>query len=294
MLKQTLFFSNPAKLSLKNKQLVISSKDSNDYVTRPIEDIGYVIIENQQIILTIPLMNELLSNNVCLVICDAKGMPSSMLMGLDNNDTQAEIFKFQLNATEPSRKQAWKQIIEQKIKNQASVLDKVGVEHHNLKAYYSTVLSGDSSNREGIAARQYWTLLFGKGFRREHEGFPPNNLLNYGYAILRAATARALIGSGLLPLLGLFHRNRYNAFPLADDVMEPYRPYVDEIVFDAAEEGKLEIDKEAKMRLLRLLVTDVKIGKVTRPLSIALTITTASLVKYYKGESKKLLLPVFR
>ena len=135
--------------------------------------------------------------------------------------------------------------------------------------------------------------MFGKDFKREREGFAPNNLLNYGYAILRAATARALMGSGLLPALGIFHRNRYNAFPLADDIMEPYRPYVDEIVFNAAEEGLLELDKETKARLLNLLFTDVKIGKVTRPLTNALTITSASLLKYYKGETKKLTLPVF-
>lgn len=245
------------------------------------------------IIFTIPLLNELVHNNVSVILCDAKGMPSSMLMGLNNNATQAESLKYQLNVSEPMRKQAWKQIVEQKIRNQAAVLDKLGIEHHNLKACYSSVLSGDTSNREGIAARQYWTQLFGKDFRREREGLPPNNLLNYGYAILRAATARALIGSGLLPALGLFHRNRYNAFPLADDIMEPYRPYVDEIAFGATEEGMLELDKETKVRLLNLLVTDVRIGKMTRPLSLALTTTSASLLKYYKGETKKVTLPVF-
>lgn len=293
MLKQTLFFSHPARLSLKDNQLVITVKDSNEMITRPIEDIGFVVIENQQIIFTIPLLNELVHNNVSVILCDAKGMPSSMLMGLNNNATQAESLKYQLNVSEPMRKQAWKQIVEQKIRNQAAVLDKLGIEHHNLKACYSSVLSGDTSNREGIAARQYWTQLFGKDFRREREGLPPNNLLNYGYAVLRAATARSLIGSGLLPALGLFHRNRYNAFPLADDIMEPYRPYVDEIAFGATEEGMLELDKETKVRLLNLLVTDVRIGKMTRPLSLALTTTSASLLKYYKGETKKVTLPVF-
>lgn len=293
MLKQTLFFSHPVRLSLKDYQLVITLKDSNEMITRPIEDIGFVVIENQQIICTIPLLNELVHNNVSVILCDAKGMPSSMLMGLNNNATQAESLKYQLKVSEPMRKQAWKQIVEQKIRNQAAVLDKLGIEHHNLKACYSSVLSGDTSNREGIAARQYWTQLFGKDFRREREGLPPNNLLNYGYAVLRAATARALVGSGLLPALGLFHRNRYNAFPLADDVMEPYRPYVDEIAFGATEEGMLELDKETKVRLLNLLVTDVRIGKMTRPLSLALTTTSASLLKYYKGETKKVTLPVF-
>jgi CRISPR-associated protein Cas1 len=293
MLKQTLFFSTPVRLSLKDKQLVISIKDSTEIITRPIEDIGSVIIENQMVSVTIPLLNELAVNNVCTIICDAKGMPSALFIALENNATQAESLKYQLDVSEPARKQAWKQIVEQKIKNQAMLLDKIGIKKHNLKAYYSNVLSGDSTNREGIAARRYWPLLLGDGFRREREGLTPNNLLNYGYAILRAATARALIGSGLLPALGLFHRNRYNAFPLADDIMEPYRPYVDEIVFSCAEEGLLNIDKEVKVRLLNLLVADVKIGEVTRPLSIALTTTTASLLKYYKGETKKLALPVF-
>jgi CRISPR-associated protein Cas1 len=293
MLKQTLFFSTPVRLSLRNRQLVISRKDSDEIITRPIEDIGFVVIENQMTSVSIPLFNELVSNNVSVIICNEKCMPSSMLMGLNNNATQAESLKYQLDVTEPSRKQAWKQLVEQKIRNQAAVLDKVGIVHHNLKSYYNSVLSGDSSNREGLAARQYWSHLFGKDFRREREGLPPNNLLNYGYSILRAATARALIGSGLLPALGLFHRNRYNAFPLADDIMEPYRPYVDEIVFGAAEEGLLQLDKQVKVRLLKLLVSDVKIGNVTRPLSIALTTTSASLLKYYKGETKKLTLPIF-
>lgn len=292
MLKQTLFFSSPLRLSMRDKQLVISKKDSNEIVTRPIEDIGIVVIENQQVSFTVPLLNELVNNNAGVIICNAKGMPSSMLMGLDNNSTPVESLKYQLHVAEPSRKQAWKQLVEQKIKNQAAVLDILGIKNHNLKAYYSSVLSGDSSNREGIAARQYWSYLFGKDFRREREGLPPNNLLNYGYAILRAATARALVGSGLLPALGLFHRNKYNAFPLADDIMEPYRPYVDKVAFDAAEEGLLDLNKDVKTRMLKVLTADVRIGKVTRPLSIALTITSASLVKFYKGETKKLSLPV--
>jgi CRISPR-associated protein Cas1 len=293
MLKQTLFFSTPVRLSLKNLQLVISWKDSNDIVTRPIEDIGFMIIENQMIYLTIPLMNELVKNNVCVIFCDAKGMPSSILQGLYTNSTQGEILKSQVSVSEPAKKQAWRQIIEHKIKNQSLVLEKIHGLGDKLKPYYHGVKSGDTSNMEGIAARQYWQLLLGKDFKREREGLPPNNLLNYGYAILRAATARAILGSGLLPGLGLFHRNRYNAFPLADDLMEAYRPFVDDVVYEAAEEGIFELNKEAKQRLLKILTMDVKIGKVIRPLEIALTSTTASLVKYYKGEIKNLNLPIF-
>ena len=201
--------------------MVITCKDSGRYVTRPIEDIGTVIIENQMVKITVPLLNELVKNNVAVIFCDNKQMPTSMLMGLDTNATQAESIKIQLNVSEPTKKQAWKQIIERKIRNQAAV----------LKSLYSNVKSGDADNREGIAAKIYWTKLFGTEFKRYREGDPPNNLLNYGYSILRAAMARALLGSGLLPNLGIFHRGRYNAFPLADDMMEPYRPYVDDIVF---------------------------------------------------------------
>lgn len=189
------------------------------------------------------------------------------------------------------KKQAWKQIIEAKIKNQAFVLEKVFKRGDILKPFYMNVKSGDIDNREGLAARVYWNYLFGRYFKRERDGSPPNSLLNYGYSILRAAATRALLGSGLLPNIGIFHKSRYNAFPLADDIMEPYRPYVDEIVFNLYQKGQCELDKESKAMILRLLSCDVKIGHVIRPLQIALTFTTSSLVRYYAGENKKISLP---
>lgn len=291
MIKQTLFFSTPVCLSLKNCQLVITWKDSNDKVTRPIEDLGCVVLENQMISITLPLLNELVKNNVAVILCDNKQMPTAMLQCLDANCTQAESLKYQLGVSEPMKKQAWKQIIEAKIKNQASILEKYLKKGEILKPLYTNVKSGDSDNREGLAAKTYWSNLFGNNFKREREGCPPNSLLNYGYSILRAATARALLGSGLLPNLGIFHKSRYNAFPLADDIMEPYRPYVDDIVFQLYKNGILELNKDYKTAILRLLNCDVKIGQVMRPLQIALTITTASLVKYYAGDNKKITLP---
>ncbi len=292
MIKQTLFFSTPVVLSLKNCQLVISWKDCTDKVTRPIEDIGCIILENQMISITLPLLNELAKNNVAVVLCDGSFMPTSMLMSLDSNAIQGETFKLQQAATEPCRKQAWKQLIEQKIRNQAALLNKFGKDGNTLRPLYMNVKSGDNDNREGVAAHIYWQRLMGGDFRREREGCVPNQMLNYGYSILRAAVARALLGSGLLPSFGIFHRNRYNAFPLADDVMEPYRPFVDEIVYGIYEAGGTELSKEVKAELLRLLNCDVCIRKVRRPLQIALTITTASLVKFYKGDVKKLALPI--
>ena len=242
--------------------------------------------------ITLPLLNELVKNNVAVILCDNKMMPTSMLQSLDANTTQAESLKFQLAVTEPMKKQAWEQIIESKIENQSAVLALVGKNKDVLKPYNDNVKSGDSDNREGLAAKVYWNNLFGNSFKREREGYPPNALLNYGYAILRAAVARALLGSGLLPNLGIFHKSRYNAFPLADDVMEPYRPFVDEIVYRLYGNGTTELNKESKTEIMRVLNCDVNIGKVKRPLQIALTMTTASLVKYYSGEIKKLSLPI--
>lgn len=291
MIKQTLFFSTPVLLSLKNSQLVISWKDTTEKVTRPIEDIGCIVLENQMTNITLPLLNELVKNNVAVVLCDGNFMPTSMLMCLDSNATQAESLKFQISVTEPCRKQAWKQIVEQKIRNQAALLNKTGKDGDTLRPLYMNVKSGDSDNREGAAARAYWQRLMGKDFKRERDGAAPNAMLNYGYSILRAAVARALLGSGLFPNFGIFHKSRYNAFPLADDVMESYRPYVDEIVHGIYESGGMELTKEVKAEILRLLNCDVVIGQTRRPLQIALTITTASLAKFFKGEVKKLALP---
>lgn len=292
MIKQTLMLTSAVSLSLKDNQMVITFKDNKDSVTRHIEDIGFVIVDNPNVSITIPLLNELADNNVAVVFCDRRQMPKSMLMTLDGNSTQQETYRFQIEASLPTKKNIWKQLVEGKIKNQALLLNKVGRNGNELKQYYSNVKSGDTDNREGAAAREYWNRLFDSQFIRRREGEPPNNLLNYGYTILRAAVARALIGSGLYPAFGVFHKNRYNAFPLADDVMEPYRPFVDEIVYHLYFDGATnELDNNSKSTLLRLLFADVKIGKVTRPLENALSMTTASLMKMLKGDNDKLVLP---
>lgn len=292
MIKQTLMFTTPASLSMKNNQLVVARKDTDEVVTRPIEDIGFVVVANQMLKMTVPLLNALADNNVSVIFCDDRQMPKSMLMTLEGNTTQQESYRYQIDASEPTKKRLWKQLVETKVRNQAELLNNVGQDGDVLKPYYMNVKSGDSDNREGAAARIYWSMLFGKTFKRSREGAPPNMMLNYGYAILRAAVARALVGSGLYPAFGIFHRNRYNAFPLADDVMEPYRPFVDEIVYrlymDAAME---ELTNYVKSELLKVLFADVRMGKMNRPLEVALSMTTASLLKVYKGEETKLVLP---
>lgn len=293
MIKQTLFFATPVCLSLKNNQIVISWKDSDDKVTRPIEDIGCVVIENQMIAITIPLLNHLVKNNVAVIVCDDKQMPTSMLMGLDTNTTQAETLRTQIGVGEPCKKQVWQQIIKAKITNQSMLLKRLNKDYTPLKPLIAGVKSGDTDNREGLAAKIYWNRLLGGDFKRERDGRPPNAMLNYGYSILRAATARALLGSGLLPNIGVFHRNRYNAFPLADDVMEAYRPFVDEVVYNLHSKQFCDLTKDVKMEILKVLTCDVKVNNVMRPLQIALTLTTASLARYFAGQAKKLSLPTF-
>ena len=215
-----------------------------------------------------------------------------MLLNLDTNVTQGQTLRNQMNAGEVLKKQLWKQIIEAKIRNQAYLLNKVGCEGNILRPYYSNVKSGDTDNREGIAARIYFQELFGSEFVRDRNLPGINALLNYGYTILRAAVARSLISSGLFPALGIYHHNRSNAFPLADDVMEPYRPYVDEIVYDLSMQGKLEINKETKADLISVLYADTHFEKVVRPLSVGLSLTASSLAKCYSKDESKIKFPI--
>ena len=295
MLKRTLAFTRPYHLSLKNRQMLIRDKEDSGFSTSvPVEDIGYVILENQETSITLPLLNALADNNAAVIVCSDKFMPNAMLMNLDANSTQGETFRAQMSAKEPLKKNIWKQIVEAKIRNQASLLNKLGKDVNSLKPFYQNVKSGDPDNREGVAARLYWNELFDEDFIRFRTGPSPNEMLNYGYTVLRAAVARALAGSGLLPCIGIFHKNRYNAFPLADDVMEPYRPFVDEIVFHLYANGENSLNKYSKAEILKLLYVDTFFENVTRPLDIGLSITTASLARCYNGLQKKISYPLLK
>ena len=295
MLKRTLLFTSPVYLSLKNEQLVVCFKDTpDDKRTIPIEDIGFVLIDNPMVSITMPLINALADNNVALIFCNEKSMPNAMLQNLDTHSLQCEILNKQIAIGEVLKKNLWKQTVEAKIKNQSKLLMKLGKDGNVLKPYYSNVKSGDADNREGAAARIYWMRLFGNDFVRDRNLPGINSLLNYGYTILRAATTRALMGAGLLPAIGIFHHNRSNAFPLADDIMEPYRPYVDEIVYGMFNDGMTELNQKSKSSLLHVLFCDTHFSKVTRPLSIALTMTSASLVKCFSREMDKISYPLMK
>lgn len=295
MLKRTIFLSTPLNATVHYGQLVISSidKDESNFSKIPIEDVGNVIIDNQRVKISIPALNELADHNVGVIICDNKGMPKSMLNPLESNTLQGQRYKIQLEATQPSKKIIWQQLVESKIRNQSELLNRLGKDGSLLKPYYNNVKSGDSDNREGIAARIYWSKLFNGEFTRSRDGFPPNNLLNYGYAILRAATARAIVSAGLLPALGIHHHNRSNAFPLADDFMEPFRPFVDRTVYELYINGVSHLDKGAKSALISLLYCDISIDDKLHPLSVALEMLCTSAIKIMSGEGKKLKAPCF-
>lgn len=300
MIKKTLFFGNPAYLSVKNSQLVVkfTNQETQQEVVRtvPIEDIGLVVLEERQITITNAALDALLQNNCAVITCDEKHMPAGMLLPLVGNTIQSERFANQIDASLPLKKQLWQQTIQAKIRNQASVLKRLsGVEVGCMLAWANDVKSGDSDNLEGRSAAYYWKNIFPNlpGFTRDREGEMPNNLLNYGYAIVRAVIARSLVASGLLPTLGIHHHNRYNAYCLADDIMEPYRPYVDELVINIMRSGidYGELTTDLKKQLLGLPVTEVVIGGQRSPLMVAASQTTSSLCKCYSGELRKLVYP---
>ncbi|TYA78685.1 type II CRISPR-associated endonuclease Cas1 [Seonamhaeicola marinus] len=297
MIKRTLFFSNPAYLSTRNQQLVVNFPDDEKVEkTLPIEDLGYVVLEHPQITVSNGLLMKLVQNKTAVITCDKQHLPCGFLQPLVGHTEQTERIRYQLNASIPLKKNLWQQTVTAKIDNQANHFLSRGKNALRLKRYVKEVKSGDLGNQEAIAAAYYFQNLFDlEGFSRNQKGVPPNNLLNYGYAILRAITARALVGSGLLPSVGIFHHNKYNAFCLADDIMEPYRPYVDAVVYDIIESGcQIEdLNTRIKSDLLLIPAIDVVIDGKQSPLMNAMSRTTASLYECFEGSRRKILYPEF-
>jgi CRISPR-associated protein Cas1 len=305
MIKKTLYFGNPMYLSLRNAQLVLRKPDADKLEesfkqdaerTIPIEDIGVVVLDNRRITITTGAMEALLGNNCAIITCDSTNLPVGLMLPLCGNTTQSERFRNQIDASLPLKKQLWQQTIRQKILNQATVLNKnTGAIVKNMQVWANEVKSGDPDNLEARAATYYWRNLFPTlpNFVRGREGDPPNNLLNYGYAILRACVARGLVGSGLLPTLGIHHHNRYNAYCLADDIMEPYRPFVDDLVINIMQEypDYSELTLSIKAALLTIPSLDVMLDGKRSPLMIAVGQTTASLAKCFNGELRKIAYP---
>lgn len=292
MIKRVLCFENPARLSLKLAQMVVELQDVTH--TLPIEDIGVVILDHKQITITHALIDVLLANNVAIVTSNDKHLPVGLMLPLDGNTLQSERFRAQIDASEPLKKQMWQQTVVAKILGQAHILGTQHIEHNNMLKWAKDVRSGDTDNMEARAAAFYWRNMFEKdSFIRDPQGLPPNNLLNYGYSIVRAMMARALVGAGLLPTLGIHHHSRYDAYCLADDIMEPYRPFVDKKVLEMWKKGDItsDISSEQKRQLLGVTTMDVNISGHRSPMMLAIQSTAQSVQKCYSGEARKIIYP---
>lgn len=297
MVKRTLYFGNPAYLRLSNAQLIVEFPDkTQEAKSVPVEDVGMVVIEHPQVTISHQLMTALIENNAAMLTCDGKRMPCGLFLPMAANHLFTKKLTAQLTSSEPLRKRLWQQTISAKIRNQAALLKKVRkVSVDNMLLWADRVRSGDPDNLEGRASAWYWQHLFEDyaDFTRGRYGEPPNNMLNYGYAVLRSIVARSLVGSGMLPAVGIHHHNQYNAFCLADDIMEPYRPIVDQLVvnltieFDETE----ELTKELKARLLTMPVLDVCIEGKDSPLMVGTQRTAAGLMRCFEGEARKIPYP---
>ena len=295
MIKRTILVENKSSITTKNQQLVLKSEVRESAI--PIEDIGFLVLDHAEIYLSIPAMNLIVENNTAIIICGSNHLPNGMFLNLNSHHIQQEIFKNQIEASIPLKKQLWQQTIVEKIKNQGELLKKITENKNTFEFLASKVLSGDTSNMEGVAAQQYWKNFplpnhEKDGIKRERYGDYPNNFLNYGYAILRAATARALSGSGLLNTLGIHHKSKYNAFALADDIMEPFRPIVDEKVFDIMKRyQEQELNTAIKAEMLQMLTQTVYFKEEKSPLMVGLQKTASSLQQCFTGDRKKIKYP---
>ncbi|WP_428225690.1 type II CRISPR-associated endonuclease Cas1 [Flavobacterium sp.] len=290
MIKRTLLIENKTSITTQHNQLVLKNEWREGVI--PIEDIGFLVLDHAEIYLSLPAMNLLIENNAAIIVCGKNHLPNGLFLNLNSHHIQQELFKNQIDASVPLKKQLWQQTIVEKITNQGLLLERMTAQKNQFPFLASKVLSGDSSNMEGVAASQYWKQFFDMPFKRERFGDYPNNFLNYGYALLRAGTARALSGSGLLNTLGIHHKSKYNAFALADDIMEPFRPIVDEKVYELMQRyEEQELNTAIKAELLQLLTRTVYFKEEKSPLMVGLQKTASSLQQCFAGERKKIKYP---
>lgn len=299
-------------LAIRYGQLIIKSFDptqdgqnGENVSSIPCEDIGVLLIDHQGTTYTHCVFTELLRCGAAIVLCGGDHHPAGMLLPIESNSMQTERFRQQIEAKEPVKKRLWKQIVQAKIKHQAKLVGKDSDVYKALMALRDRVRSGDPENIEAQASKKFWPAYLQDiqvyselvesdiDFHRNIDGLPPNNMLNYGYMVMRAAIARALCSAGLLPSLGIHHRNRYNAFCLADDILEPFRGFVEAKVRDVCREIGVSdnLDQTVKSKLLEVLYESVTIGGFNGPLMVGLHRTMASLQRCFAGEQKEIDLP---
>ena len=294
MIKKVIEISHAGThLSVKLGQLVVRQEGSKK-AQIPCEDIGVLLVDHSGVTYTHSVFTTLLKHGAAVVLCNGSHHPAGMLFPLESNAVQTERFREQAAAKEPLKKRLWQQLVRGKIAHQAAVVSDDEVTYKWLKALEKQVRSGDPENIEAQASKRYWSsYLQHIDFRRKRDGDPPNNMLNYGYMVMRAAVARAICSAGLLPTLGIHHRNKYNAYCLADDMIEPFRGFVDRKVRTICEEREEieELTQEIKAEILEILYDEVEIGGFSGPLMVGLHRTAASLQRCFTGVQKQLDLP---
>ncbi len=294
MLRRTIEITTfGTRLSVAHRQLSIERPDLPK-ATLPIEDIGVLIVDDRRATYTQSVFMELLAVGATVMITGPDHLPLGMMLPLDAHHAQTERHRAQVDATEPTRKQIWRALISAKLTQQGCVLDCFDSAPNGLAAMATRVRSGDPDNLEAQGAQRYWPLLFGKNFRRDRAAEGVNAALNYGYAVVRAALARAVVASGLIPSLGVFHKNRSNPFCLADDLFEPYRPFVDwrvKLLTQDRPDGFNLDDRAIRAALLSLFNETIRIGERKLPLLLAIEASAASLARALTGTDRKLLLP---
>ena len=294
MLFRSIYIGNPAYLKLKDHQMkIICPETKTEKGSVPVEDLGLLMLDNFQITVSHQLIQKMMANNVVVISCDEQHMPKGQMLPIFGHTEHSERVKYQLEASEPLKKQLWKQTVESKISNQIKVLERLDNYAEPMYDYLKNVKSGDMTNMEGIAAQHYWKYLISPDFLRGRYGDSPNHIFNFGYIVLRSIVARSIVETGLLPVLGIFHKNKYNPYCLADDLMEPYRPYVDLMVMQwlKANPDAEELTKELKAYLINVATKDTRIDNVNRPLLVAVKSTVSSLYRCYAGEKRQISYP---
>ncbi len=298
---RTLFLSTPARLNLEDKHLCIAQKDKES-VKIPLVDILCVMLESHQIMLTNALLNAFALHKIVVFTCDESHLPSGLFMPFLGHFRSFSVLQCQINLSKQRKAILWQQIIKAKIHNQALLLKMQNKkEYKELESLAKSVNLGDSNNNEAKAAAIYFKALFGKNFSRKVQIFEESKMgtinaaLNYAYAIIRGVITRSLCVSGLNPALGINHKNQFNAFNLADDLMEPYRIFADSVVVQMVEVGELEesLSLQNRVKLVSILQSAVIVENKLYPLTRAGVVSAQSVVKCLERENLKLKLPLF-
>lgn len=295
-MKKTLCFTKPAYLKLHRKQLVVEFPDNNqESHSIPLEDIAYILLENPQITLTHACLQNILAHQIALISCDERHLPAAQFLAYDSHSEYHLRLYLQINCSPKLKAILWQSTVQAKINNQAAVLKSQNIAAQRLVYLANKVKPNDANNTEAQAANFYWKQLFGDSFLRGRFEEAPNHLLNYAYAILRAIIARAIAITGLSPALGIFHSNKYNAYCLADDLMEPFRPFVDQLVLHIIQQLDGEIpenlDPEIKKKLLKLPQIDCLWENKMYPLQIAARHSVVSYFNSLQSNSLQLQFP---